>query len=88
MNEGGPFAESGETAIGGKIPMNPSGGLLSRGHPIGASGLAQIYELVTQLRGEAGKRQVEDPRYALAQNGGGSIGTGSAAMCVHILERT
>jgi acetyl-CoA acetyltransferase len=88
VGEGGPFAENGETAIGGKIPMNPSGGLLSRGHPIGASGIAQIFELVTQLRGEAGKRQVNDPRYALAQNGGGSIGSGSAAMCVHILERT
>ena len=85
--EGGLFAESGATALDGKLPVNPSGGLLSRGHPIGASGLAQIYELVTQLRGEAGKRQVQDPKIALAENGGGTIGFGEAAMCIHILER-
>jgi len=84
--EGGPFAESGATEIGGKIPINPSGGLMSRGHPIGASGLAQIYELVTQLRGEAGKRQVSDARIALAENGGGTLGGGEAAMAVHIIQ--
>jgi len=83
---GGPFVESGETQIDGKIPVNPSGGLLARGHPIGASGLAQIYELVTQLRGEAGKRQVKNAKIALAHNGGGTIGTGEAALCIHILE--
>ena len=87
IGKGGEFAESGATAIDGEIPINPSGGLLSRGHPIGASGLAQIYELVTQLRGEAGKRQVKNPRIALAENGGGNIGVGEAAMCVHILEK-
>ena len=86
--EGGVYAEKGETKVGGKIPVNPSGGLLSRGHPIGASGLAQIHELVTQLRGEAGKRQVEGARVALAENGGGALGNEEAAMCVHILERT
>ena len=85
--EGGIFAESGATALDGKLPVNPSGGLLSRGHPIGASGLAQIYELVTQLRGEAVKRQVSEPKIALAENGGGTIGFGEAAMCIHILER-
>jgi len=85
--EGGPLAESGATALDGKIPVNPSGGLISRGHPIGASGLAQIYELVTQLRGEAGKRQVKNPRLALAENGGGTIGSGEAAMTIHILEK-
>jgi len=85
--EGGPFAESGATEIGGKIPVNTSGGLMSRGHPIGASGLAMIYELVTQLRGEAQKRQVENPRIALAENGGGTIGLGEAAMAIHILEK-
>ncbi|MFX1445516.1 MAG: thiolase family protein, partial [Promethearchaeota archaeon] len=69
------------------IPVNPSGGLLSRGHPIGASGLAQLYELVVQLRGEAGERQVKNPRFALAENGGGNIGFGEAALCVHILEK-
>jgi acetyl-CoA acetyltransferase len=67
--------------------VNPSGGLISRGHPIGASGLAQIYELVVQLRGEAGKRQVDGPRIAMTENGGGTIGSGEAAMCVHILEK-
>ncbi|MBC2716753.1 MAG: thiolase family protein [Desulfobacteraceae bacterium] len=85
--EGGVFAESGATALDGKLPLNPSGGLLSRGHPIGASGLAQIYELVTQLREEAGKRQVKTPAIALAENGGGTIGFGEAAMCIHILEK-
>jgi acetyl-CoA acyltransferase len=86
LGKGGPFSESGETELGGKIPVNPSGGLLSRGHPLGASGLAQIYELVLQLRGDAGKRQVNNPKFALAENGGGTIGSGPAAMCVHILE--
>ncbi|MHA1293488.1 MAG: thiolase family protein [Candidatus Helarchaeota archaeon] len=87
IGKGGPFTESGATALNGEIPINPSGGLLSRGHPIGASGLAQIYELVTQLRGEAGKRQVKNPKIALAENGGGNIGAAEAAMCVHILEK-
>ncbi|MDI7253190.1 MAG: thiolase family protein, partial [Actinomycetota bacterium] len=85
--EGGPFAESGATRLGGKLPVNTSGGLECRGHPIGASGIAQVYELVTQLRGEAGPRQVEGARIALAENGGGFIGMGEAAMCIHILER-
>jgi acetyl-CoA acetyltransferase len=85
--EGGPYAESGETKLGGKQPVNTSGGLESRGHPIGASGLAQIYELVLQLRGEAGARQVENARLALSENGGGNIGVEEAAMCVHILEK-
>ncbi|MCP4754873.1 MAG: thiolase family protein [Proteobacteria bacterium] len=88
VGEGGLLAESGATALDGKIPINPSGGLISRGHPIGASGLAQIHELVTQLRGEAGKRQTADPRIALAENGGGTVGDfGEAAMCIHILEK-
>lgn len=87
IGEGGSFTESGATALDGKIPVNPSGGLLSRGHPIGASGLAQIYELITQLRGEAGERQVNKARIALAENGGGNIGVGEAAMCVHIFEK-
>jgi acetyl-CoA acetyltransferase len=87
VGEGGPFAEAGETSLGGKTPINTSGGLISRGHPIGASGLAMIYELVTQLRGEADKRQVGGARLALVENGGGTIGQGEAAMCVHILEK-
>ena len=85
--EGGPFAESGATRLGGKIPINTSGGLESRGHPIGASGLGQIHELVTQLRYDTGDRQVKNCRLALAENGGGNIGFEEAAMCIHILER-
>jgi acetyl-CoA acyltransferase len=84
--EGGILAEMGATRLDGSIPINPSGGLTSRGHPIGASGLAQIHELVTQLRGTAGKRQVKKARLALAENGGGALGTEEAAMCIHILE--
>ncbi len=87
LGEGGIYAESGATALGGERPINTSGGLECRGHPIGASGLAQIYELVLQLRGEAGKRQVEGARIALAENGGGNIGVEEAAMCIHILEK-
>ena len=86
MGEGGPWAESGATKLGGKQPVNTSGGLECRGHPIGASGLAQIYELGVQLRGEAGPRQVEGARLGLAENGGGNIGVEEAAMCIHILE--
>ncbi len=85
--QGGVAAERGDTRLGGKLPVNPSGGLLSRGHPIGASGLSQIHELVTQLRGEAGPRQVQGVRLALAENGGGALGNEEAAMCIHILER-
>jgi len=85
--EGGLIAERGDTALHGKIPVNTSGGLLSRGHPIGASGLAQIYELATQLRGEAGQRQVLKHRIAMTENGGGTVGTGEAAMTIHVLEK-
>ncbi|MBU2490303.1 MAG: thiolase family protein, partial [Proteobacteria bacterium] len=74
IGEGGPFAESGASKLGGAKPINTSGGLECRGHPIGASGLAQIYEIGLQLRGEAGKRQVEGARIGLAENGGGNIG--------------
>ncbi len=84
--EGGTLAMSGATTMGGRIPINPSGGLESRGHPIGASGLAQIHELVTQLRGAAGTRQVKGARIALAENGGGALGQEEAAMCIHIFE--
>jgi acetyl-CoA acyltransferase len=85
--EGGIHAARGETKLGGRIPVNTSGGLLSRGHPIGASGLAQIHELVVQLRGEAGKRQVRDARLGMAENGGGALGDEEAAMCIHLLEK-
>jgi acetyl-CoA acetyltransferase len=84
--EGGRLAESGTTALGGRLPINPSGGLLSKGHPIGATGAIQIVELVMQLRGEAGSRQVPGARLALAENGGGFHGVEEAACVVTILE--
>lgn len=85
--EGGIFAEEGHSAIGGKLPINPSGGLESKGHPVGATGAAQIAELVWQLRGEADGRQVENARIALAENGGGNIGIEEAAMVITILQK-
>jgi len=84
---GGVIAERGETSIGGRIPVNPSGGLESKGHPIGATGLGQIYELVVQLRGEAGARQVASARVAVAENGGGFHGAEEAAACITVLSR-
>jgi acetyl-CoA acyltransferase len=85
--EGGPLAESGATTLGGKIPVNVSGGLISRGHPLAATGVAQIYELTTQLRGEAGKRQVEGARIGMSENGGGQVFFEEASMGIHILEK-
>jgi acetyl-CoA acetyltransferase len=85
--EGGRLIDEGATKLGGRIPVNTSGGLLRKGHPVGATGLAQIVELTEQLRGQSGKRQVEGARVALAQNGGGTIGGDAAAMCVSILKR-
>jgi acetyl-CoA acyltransferase len=87
FGEGGPAAERGETRLGGRIPFNPSGGLESKGHPIGATGLGQIYELAGQLRGEAGARQVSGACIALAENGGGLRGIEEAAVAITILER-
>lgn len=83
--EGGHLIEEGHTRLGGRIPVNTSGGLLRKGHPIGATGIAQIVELTEQLRGTAGKRQVEGARIALAENGGGYIGTEAAALVVTVL---
>jgi len=85
--QGGPFVESGATGPEGPIPVNTSGGLVSKGHPVGATGLSMTYELVSQLRGEAGERQVPEARIALAENGGGVIGLEEAACSVLILER-
>lgn len=87
FGEGGPASLRGDTKIGGRIPVNTSGGLESKGHPVGATGLGQIYELVIQLRGEAGARQVEGARNAIAENGGGLHGVEEAAACVTILGR-
>jgi acetyl-CoA C-acetyltransferase len=72
---GGIAAERGWTTLGGKIPVNPSGGLKAKGHPIGATGAAQIGEIVTQLRGEAGARQVEGATVGLAHTLGGNTAT-------------
>jgi acetyl-CoA acetyltransferase len=87
MGQGGPAAERGDFTIGGRIPVNPSGGLESKGHPLGATGIGQLYELVTQLRGEAGPRQVEGARHAIQENGGGNIGVEEAAVAIHILTK-
>lgn len=83
--EGGRLLDEGVTRLGGRLPVNTSGGLLRKGHPIGATGIAQIVELTEQLQGRSGSRQVEGAHVALAHNGGGSIGTDAAAMCVTLL---
>jgi acetyl-CoA C-acetyltransferase len=80
--KGGQAVEDHITTIDGTIPVNTSGGLKSKGHPVGATGVAQIVEITQQLRGEAGKRQVQDARYGLAHNVGGS----GATCVIHILE--
>jgi len=87
FGDGGVIAERGETSIGGRIPINPSGGLESRGHPVGATGLAQIHELVTQLRGEAGARQVAGANVGVAENGGGLVGIEEGAASIIVLSR-
>jgi acetyl-CoA acetyltransferase len=79
--------ESGATHLGGRLPVNASGGLLRKGHPIGASGCAQIVELTEQLQGRAGARQVDNARIGLAHNGGGAIGLDAAATVVTLLVR-
>ncbi|HEY6870345.1 MAG TPA: thiolase family protein, partial [Novosphingobium sp.] len=83
--EGGAFTEAGATRIDGRVAVNPSGGLLSKGHPVGATGIIQIHELVTQLRGEAGERQVPNARWGIAENGGGFLGYEEAATTVTIV---
>jgi acetyl-CoA acetyltransferase len=84
--EGGALAERGDTRLGGRIPVNTSGGLLSKGHPIAATGAIQLVELVMQLRGEAGARQVAGARIAAASNGGGFWGGEEAVAAVTILS--
>ena len=84
---GGRLLESGATRLGGRLPVNVSGGLLRKGHPVGATGCAQIVELTEQLQGRSGQRQVQGARIALAHNGGGAIGTDAAATVVTILAR-
>lgn len=80
--EAGKMIDTGATALGGKIPVNVSGGLLSKGHPLGATGIANVYEIVTHLRGKAGKRQVEGARMGMTH----VVGMGNAA-AIHILEK-
>jgi acetyl-CoA acetyltransferase len=80
--------EDGETSIGGRIPVNPSGGLLSKGHPIGATGVAQIVEIVRQLRGQCGARQVEDAKVGLTHCTGGGISGFDHGVCsIHLFSR-
>lgn len=85
--QGGVFIESGATRLDGVLPINTSGGLVSKGHPVGATGLSMIAELAEQLRGEAGERQVLGAHTALAENGGGVVGFDEAACSVVILQR-
>ncbi|MDE0941973.1 MAG: thiolase family protein [Alphaproteobacteria bacterium] len=87
IGQGGKFVGDGHTMLDGKIPVNTSGGLVSKGHPVGATGLSMIHELTAQLRGEAGARQVDGARLALAENGGGVMGMEEAAACITILEK-
>lgn len=84
---GGRLVEDGETQIGGRHPINTSGGLVSKGHPIAATGLSMTHEVVTQLRGEAGQRQVPGADIGLTENGGGVIGFEEAVCVVNILDR-
>jgi acetyl-CoA acetyltransferase len=86
--QGGKFVEAGEASLGGSLPINVSGGLVSKGHPVGATGLSMIYELTQQLRGGLGERQVEGAKIALAENGGGTIGFDEAVCAVTILEKS
>jgi acetyl-CoA acetyltransferase len=86
LGEGGRLIEDGVTELGGKVPVNTSGGLLSKGHPIGATGAAQLCEVFWQLRGECGDRQVQRAKVALTENGGGMVRGEPAAVSVHILS--
>lgn len=81
------WIDEGYLELDGKLPSNTSGGLASKGHPIGATGMGQIYEIVLQLRGEAGKRQVSNPKTGMTHNGGGILGIDAAAMAMHIFTR-
>jgi acetyl-CoA acetyltransferase len=83
--EGGRLVDAGDTALGGRRPVNTSGGLIAKGHPVGATGLAQIVEVVDQLRGRAGHRQVAEARVGLTENAGGAVRGDPAAVAVHIL---
>lgn len=81
------LVEQGHFDLGGGLPTNPSGGLSTKGHPVGATGVGQIHEVVMQLRGAAGRRQVRDPVTGLTHNGGGILGIDAAAMALHVFKR-
>jgi acetyl-CoA acetyltransferase len=84
--EGGKLIDDGVTGLSGRLPVNTSGGLLAKGHPVGATGVAQICEVVWQLRGEAGERQVKNAKVGLTENGGGMVRNEAAALSVHVLS--
>ena len=88
IGEGGKFIESGATKLDGSIPINTSGGLVSKGHPVGSTGLSMIYEIITQLRGEADARQVNNARIGMTENGGGVISTEEFACSINIFQKT
>ena len=85
--EGGPFSASGATRLGGEVPVNLSGGLVSKGHPLAATGLGMVDELIAQLRGEGGERQVPGAGIGVAQNAGGLVALDEAVCGVTVLER-
>ena len=85
--EGGRLIDEGEVEIGGRIPVNASGGLIAKGHPLGATGIGQIAEVVTQIRGRAGPRQIEGARVGLTHNGGGFRHADTGVVTVHILKQ-
>ena len=83
LGEGGKFTEQGNTQLSGQIPINTSGGLKGKGHPVGATGVAQAIETYLQLNGEAGKRQVKDAEIGMTHNVGGS----GATAVVHLYKK-
>jgi acetyl-CoA acetyltransferase len=87
LDEATRWVDEGYLEVEGETPTNTSGGLASKGHPIGATGLGQVYEIVHQLRGSAGKRQVQEPKVGMTHNGGGILGVDAAAMALHIFKR-
>jgi len=84
--EAGRRIERGYFHLDGPLPSNPSGGLTTKGHPVAATGAGQIFEIVLQLRGQAGKRQVRNPRTGMTQNGGGILGIDAGAMALNVFK--
>ena len=85
--EAAKWIDDGTLEVDGRRPSNPSGGLVTKGHPVGATGCAQIYEIIQQLRGRAGGRQVKGPKIGMTQNGGGIIGIDASSMTLHVFKR-